>query len=110
LLNRWQFTTLTMLAALTVALMLADIALFTHNRITQTEVAARAQHIQQAVQLRPLYQEMVKALADLSVRHQDHALRDLLTAQGITLTLPPAPFAAPASPTPAPEANRPVRK
>ena len=96
MLSRWQFMTLTVLATVTLALVVGDIVLHWSNRVAQAELAARAQYLQQTVQLQSLYQEIVKALADLAMRNQDAALRDLLAKQGIALAAPPASSTAPA--------------
>ena len=100
MLSRWQFTTLTVLSTLTLALVVVDIVLYSGNRSAQAEVAARAQYLQQTVQLQSLYQEIVKALAELSMRNQDGALRELLAKQGISLAPPPMTFPVPAAPPP----------
>ena len=70
--------------------------LFNGNRAAQAEVSSRAQYVQQTAQLEPLYREMVKALADLSVRNNDVQLREMLAKQGITLSANPPAAAAPA--------------
>jgi uncharacterized membrane protein YeiB len=89
-LARWQFW-VTTVVALVVALAAGyDMVLFSQNRATQAELAQRNQYIQQSVQLEGLYREIVRALADLSVRNQDKALGDLLSAQGITINASPA--------------------
>ena len=78
---------------------LANILLFSQNRERQQEVTSRGQFIQQSVQLEALYREIAKALADLAVRNKDQQLRDMLAAQGISVTVNPAP-----APTVAPAA------
>jgi uncharacterized membrane protein len=95
MLRRNEFLILTGLAALGLLLAVANMVLFGQNRQAQAEVTSRAQFIQQSAQLEPLYREMVKALADLSVRNNDGELRELLTKQGITLSNPPPGAAAP---------------
>jgi ABC-type transport system involved in cytochrome bd biosynthesis fused ATPase/permease subunit len=89
MLKQWQFALLTFIAALAVVLALINMAMFAQNRDAQMQVAGRSQFIQQSGQLQNLYKELVNGLADLAVRNQDQALRDLLTAQGITLNAPP---------------------
>jgi len=84
-LARWQFWVTTLVAILVGLLAGYTMMLFSQNRITQAELAQRSQYVQQSVQLEGLYRDIVKALADLSVRNQDKALADLLTAQGITV-------------------------
>jgi hypothetical protein len=106
-LSRLQYLLLTTLASISLVLMVASMILFTQNRAAQAEVASRAQYVQQTLQLQPLFQEMVKALADLAVRRGDDALRELLVSQGMQVPqTPPAastqtPPAASTQPAPA---------
>jgi hypothetical protein len=102
MLKKNEFWTLTALAAIGVLLAIANMILFSQNRTAQAEVTGRAQYIQQAAQLEPLYREMVKALADLAVRNNDSQLREMLAKQGITVSLNPAPTAT-AAPAPEPK-------
>ena len=99
MLARWQFWVTTVIAVVVAVIAGYDMMLFSQNRTTQAELARRTQYLQQSLQLEGLYREMVKALADLSVRNQDHALRDLLTSQGIIVN-------APATAIPAPDARK----
>ena len=70
---------------------LANIGLVESNRALQADANGRGQFVQQTVQLQALYQDIVKAIADLSVRNKDEALRDVLTQEGITVSInPPA--------------------
>ena len=103
MLKKSEFLILTVLAAICVLLAMANMILFSQNRIAQAEVTQRGQYIQQSAQLEPLYREMVKALGEMTVRNNDAQLRDLLAKQGITVNL--APPAAPAVP-PAPEPKK----
>jgi len=97
MLRKWEFWTLTLLALAGVALAGMNMMLYQGNRATQAEIAGRQQYIAQSVQLEGLYREIVKALADLSVKAQDGDLRHLLAGQGITVsTTPIPPFPAPA--------------
>ncbi|MGH8290660.1 MAG: hypothetical protein ACREV7_16845 [Steroidobacteraceae bacterium] len=111
MLKRLQYWTLLGVGAACLALAITNMALFTANRAVQSEVSARNQYIQQSGSLQGLYQSMVRALADLSVRNKDDALRAVLTRQGITVTAKPtppasaAPAAAPAKPV-APQRSR----
>jgi hypothetical protein len=97
MLNKKEFWTLTALSAVGVVLVLVNMVLFGQNRQAQAEIQGRAQFIQQGVQVQPLYQEMVKALADLSVRNNDTELREMLAKQGITVSsnANPSPSDAP---------------
>ena len=101
MLKKWEFWLLTLPALAVAVLVVVNIALFTANRAAQAEVSSRAQFIQQTAQLEPLYREMVKALADLSVRNNDRELRDMLAKQGITVSANP-----PAAGLPAPEPKK----
>jgi len=102
MLKKNQFQILSVLAAIGLLLALANMILFSQNRAVQTEVAQRAQFIQQTAQLEPLYRELVKALGELTVRNNDTELRDMLAKQGITVNLP----APPPPPAPAPEPKK----
>jgi len=98
MLKRMEFIVLLALAVLGVGLVLTNIGMVLANRSVQTEIQGRAGFVQQSAQLEVLYREIVKALADLSVKNQDGDLRTLLAAHGITVTVnnQPAP-AAPAA-------------
>ena len=100
MLKQSQFWILTTLAIIGAALVLTNMMLFQGNRAAQTEIAGRQQYIAQSVQLDGLYREIVKALADLSVKAQDSDLRALLAGQGITISVTPN---APAPPSDAPK-------
>jgi type VI protein secretion system component VasK len=99
--KRWQHA-VTLIAVLGVILVLTNMILFERNRSLQNEVTARAQYIQQTVQLEGLHREIINAIANLSVRNKDDALRTILTQQGITINMGQPPPGA-ASVTPAPE-------
>jgi type VI protein secretion system component VasK len=93
MLTRLQFWSLSLLALAALALMGANMLMIMQNRAAQAEISARAQYVQQAAQLEPLYREMVRVLAEMAVRNNDSAIRDLLAKQGITVgaAVPPAP-------------------
>ena len=95
MLARWQFWVTTVVALIVALAAGYDMVLFGQNRATQADIAQRNQYVQQSLQLEGLYRELVRALADLSVRNQDKALGDLLNTQGITINAP-APAAPPA--------------
>jgi hypothetical protein len=92
-LKQWQFMLLTALAAISMVLAIANIVLFTGNREAQNEFSTRAQYIQQSQQIEPLYQGIVRNLAEVSAKTGDAQISQLLTAQGITFTVnqPQAP-------------------
>lgn len=84
MLNRNQFLLLTVLAALSLCLMLANMILYGGNRTVQTQVTARAQYIQQSLQLQTVYNALLRNLAQLSIKNNDAEIRDLLASHGIT--------------------------
>jgi hypothetical protein len=85
-LDKTQFWLLTIIAALSAVFAVVNMLLFQNNRAAQLEVTARQQYLQQSVQLQPLYGEIVRAIADLSVRNQDPELAGILKSQGISIT------------------------
>lgn len=91
MLERWQFLVVAALGLAALALVVLNATLFVANQGVQQEVAARQQYLQQTVGLEGLYREMVKALAELAVKNNDTQLLQMLSAQGINVTLPPAP-------------------
>jgi uncharacterized protein YneF (UPF0154 family) len=95
-----QYWVLSTLGGLCALLVLVNIGLFSSNRGLQREVNERAQYIQQTVQLQALYQQMARALADLSIRNQDEQLRAILSKQGISVTAKPQPSSDSAAGTP----------
>ena len=99
MLRKWQFWTLTLLALAGVALAGMNMMLYQGNRAVQAEIAGRQQYIAQSVQLEGLYREIVKALADLSVKAQDGDLRNLLAGQGITVSTTSSPPPSPSEAT-----------
>lgn len=86
-----------LLALLALAAAVAIVGLGQHNAAARRELAAQQQYVQQSVQLEGLYREMVRALAELSARHGDEALRALLQRHGININ-PSAPAPAAAAP------------
>ena len=86
MLKKWEFWFLTAVGAVTLVLVLINCALFLTNRSTQIDINNRQQFIQQSIQLEGLYREIVKALADLSIKNNDRQIKDMLTSQGITIT------------------------
>ena len=92
--SRWH-TWVTLGAALGIVLILTNMVIFEWNRTLQREVDARAQYIQQTVQLEALQREIVSAIANLSVRNKDDALKSILTQQGITINVNPSQATAP---------------
>lgn len=87
MLKQWQFMLLTALALASVVLVVTNIVLFTGNREAQNEFSTRAQYIQQSQQIEPLYQGIVRNLAEISAKTNDPQISQLLTSQGITFTV-----------------------
>lgn len=87
MLKSWQFMLLTALAAVSLALVVTNIFLFTANREAQNEIATRNQYIQQSQQIEPLYQGIVRNLAEISAKTGDPQIGQLLASQGITFTV-----------------------
>lgn len=73
-----------MLGALALVLAIVNAVMFSNNRREQNDLALRGQYIQQSQQLEPLYQSLIKSLADLAAKDNDKQLRELLASQGIT--------------------------
>lgn len=88
---------LTALALVSGVLMVTTIVLISGTREAQNEFSTRAQYIQQSQQLEPLYQNIVRSLAEISAKTNDAQITRLLAAQGITFTVNPTPGQAQAA-------------
>lgn len=86
MLKRGEYWVLSVVGALCVAFVIANMVLFSGNRTLQSAVDQRNQYIEQSLQLQGLYQQMVRALADLSVKNHDEQLRAVLAKQGIQVS------------------------
>jgi hypothetical protein len=106
MLSRWQFGVVVALALATLALTVANMALFSRNRALQTEINNRQLYIQQTAQLEGLYQQLIRAVAELATRNNDAALGAVLTKQGITFSATPAAQQGAAEPGAAARAPR----
>lgn len=87
MLLQWQLRLLTLLSALALILALTDIVMFNTNQKSQNEFSGRTQYIQQSLQLEPIYQSVIRALAQLSAKNNDEQIKNLLNAQGINFTV-----------------------
>lgn len=99
MLKRSHYWVLSVIGALCVVIVIVNMGLFSSNRSLQTQVNQRNQYIQQSLQLQGLYQQIVRSLADLTLRNHDEQLRNVLAKQGINVTAsaqPPAGTAVPA--------------
>lgn len=90
-----QYRALVVLGALALILAVVNAVLSSNNRQAQNELATRGQFIQQSLQLEPLYQSLIKSLADLAAKDGDAQLRDLLASQGISFSASPQPTPTP---------------
>ena len=90
MLSKQQFYLLTGLGAAALILAITNIVLFTGNRSAQNEYTTRSQYIQQSLQIEPIYQGLIRGLADLAAKQNDAQLRDLLASQGISFTYKPS--------------------
>jgi len=79
-----QALLLTVLGAIALLLVLANIGLSLNNQQAQAEVNARQQYINQTVEISRLNNQIVQALANLSVQNNDASIRNLLESQGIS--------------------------
>ncbi len=93
MLKKQEFKILLALSVLLAAVTLLNVFVDRSNRSLQAELMQRQAFIQQSVKLEGLYVEMIKAVAELSERAQDAALRKVLTDQGMTVqkAMQPAP-------------------
>lgn len=112
MLKRGEYWVLSVIGALCVAFVIANMVLFSGNRALQTQVDQRNQYIEQSLQLQGLYQQIVRAVADLSVKYHDEQLRAVLAKQGIHVTSsgqPPAAAAAAGAAVPSGRAGAPTK-
>lgn len=66
-------------------LVVTNISMISSNRSLQAQISERQSIISKGVTLSQINQSLVQALADVAVRKNDPAVRDLLAAQGITI-------------------------
>ncbi len=92
--TRTQFRLTTAMAIVLIVLVIADMITFRSNRALQADLNGRAQFVQQTQQLEGLFNDMVRALADMSARTNDEQLKALLQSVGITFTVNPPAQAA----------------
>ncbi|NTU76789.1 MAG: hypothetical protein HGA90_03100 [Alphaproteobacteria bacterium] len=66
-------------------LLVTNAALISGNRGLQDELNRRQASIATASNLMPLNQNLAQGLAEAAIKNNDAAIRDLLSAQGITI-------------------------
>jgi hypothetical protein len=84
---KWQFNVLTALGVVALLLVVTNAALATMNRGTQVALNQKQLFIQQTVPLETLYQEMLKALAEMAVKSNDRQVLEMLAAQGLSVSV-----------------------
>ena len=89
-----------LLAAIGLATAVTTIFVGSGNRELQRDVARRQQEVNQALQLQPLNNQLIQALASMSVQRNDPQLAKVLTDNGITVQFNTPAGAAPAAPAP----------
>jgi hypothetical protein len=82
-----QFRLLTGLSALALVLAVTDIVMINSNQQSQSDVNGRVQFIQQSLQLEPIYQGVIRTLAELSAKNNDEQIKSLLASQGINFSV-----------------------
>jgi phosphoserine phosphatase len=87
MLSKWQFNLLTTLGVLALLLAVGNGVLFMQNRSAQGALNQQQQFIQQTVPLENLYREIVKTLAETAVKSNDRQVLDMLSAQGLNVTV-----------------------
>ncbi|MBM4197605.1 MAG: hypothetical protein FJ197_11025 [Gammaproteobacteria bacterium] len=80
-----EFWTLSIIGMIALLLAVANALLVNDNTRARQEAQNRSQFIQQSIQLEQLYKQLAQELANRAVRTQDGELRDLLSAQGISI-------------------------
>lgn len=91
-----QYWLLSILAAVSLALVISNMELTRVTQAQRSEVARRNQTLQQGAQLENLRQQIARALANLAVQNKDERLRAMLEKNGIKFPEPGQP-ATPAS-------------
>lgn len=89
MLRSWQFNVLLLLGFAACVLVLGNSYLFLQNRDVQAEIGSRQQYLQQTVGLESLHRDIAKALAELAVKNDDPQLINMLSAQGINVSVTP---------------------
>lgn len=96
--------------AVALTLMVVNAVLLVGNQQRQGEVNGRQAFINQSARLARLNQELVNTLAQVAVKRKDDALRNLLTANGITINANGTPPTPPRSPSPARDRRSTMRR
>lgn len=84
----WKFFVVATLATICALLTAFNLLLGASVRDLQTEVATRQQFINESVPLARVNNQIIQALANMSARSNDVALRDMLARHGVTFSSP----------------------
>jgi hypothetical protein len=107
MLKRGQFWSLSAIGAACLIVAALNMVMYSGNQGLRSRVSSRQQYIQQSLQLQGLYQQIVRAVADLSVRNHDEQLKAILAKEGINVTVHPQ---AASSPAPAARPGKPKER
>jgi len=88
MLSTLQYRVTIFLSLLALTMVLANIALIVTNQGMQQKLSANNQFIQQSAQLEPIYQTLIRDLANAAANGNTQ-IGTLLSSQGITLTANP---------------------
>ena len=88
----------TVLAGLSLVLVIVNGGLVIRNQSIQVEVSQRQQAINQGLQFARIRQVLAQYIANVATAKKDNELSEVLTRHGITVTIPPPAAAAPAAP------------
>ena len=80
---------------MSILLVAVNAGLYFANRSGQDQANLRAQYIRQGQTIESLYQEIVKALANLAIERHDEEIKALLAQEGFTISPTPANTAIP---------------
>ena len=104
----WVYRVVLALSGITLVLVVVYLYLVQQNRAAQAEVNQRQQFINQSIEFNRIDNALIQAIAAAAASANDGKLRDLLTANGITInpkTGAPSeqPLSPPSAPLPAQE-------
>lgn len=88
MLTNVQYWLLSILAAVSLALVISNMELTRLTQAQRSEVAQHNQTLQQGAQLENLYQQIARALASLAAQNKDESLRAMLAKNGIKVAKP----------------------
>lgn len=91
MLKQSEFLILTAVASLFLLATVVNVGVSRSIRAAQAQFTEQQQFIAQTAPLETLNRELIRALAELSARNKDEALRNLLAANGVTFSVDPAP-------------------